>query len=130
MGTPEFSLALTEDQTELRDWVHGFARDVVRPVAAEWDARAILRGDGTDEDQKQLRQRCVKDADFIFHLRHAQSAEHALQQHRGKRDDSKPSQTSCLSDFENTKSDSADTRQCDPHKHRGGSHTHHSAGDE
>lgn len=39
MGTPEFSLALTEDQTELRDWVHGFARDVVRPVAAEWDAR-------------------------------------------------------------------------------------------
>ena len=39
MGTPEFSLALTEDQTELRDWVHGFARDVVRPAAAEWDAR-------------------------------------------------------------------------------------------
>jgi acyl-CoA dehydrogenase len=39
MGTPEFSLALTEDQTELRDWVHGFAKDVVRPAAAEWDAR-------------------------------------------------------------------------------------------
>ncbi|HEX7744941.1 MAG TPA: acyl-CoA dehydrogenase family protein [Micromonosporaceae bacterium] len=35
----EFSLDLNEDQRDLRDWVHGFARDVVRPVAAEWDAR-------------------------------------------------------------------------------------------
>jgi alkylation response protein AidB-like acyl-CoA dehydrogenase len=35
----EFSLALDADQVELRDWVHGFAADVVRPVAAEWDAR-------------------------------------------------------------------------------------------
>ncbi len=35
----EFSLALDADQRELRDWVHGFARDVVRPAAAEWDAR-------------------------------------------------------------------------------------------
>ncbi len=36
---PEFSLHLTEEQRELRDWVHGFARDVVRPAAAEWDER-------------------------------------------------------------------------------------------
>lgn len=35
----EFSLALDDDQRELRDWVHGFARDVVRAAAAEWDAR-------------------------------------------------------------------------------------------
>ncbi len=35
----EFSLALDDDQVELRDWVHGFAADVVRPAAAEWDAR-------------------------------------------------------------------------------------------
>jgi alkylation response protein AidB-like acyl-CoA dehydrogenase len=35
----EFSLDLTEDQSDLRDWVHGFAADVVRPAAAEWDAR-------------------------------------------------------------------------------------------
>lgn len=35
----EFSLDLTEEQRDLRDWVHGFAADVVRPVAAEWDAR-------------------------------------------------------------------------------------------
>ncbi|NUO36242.1 MAG: acyl-CoA dehydrogenase [Dermatophilaceae bacterium] len=35
----EFSLALDDDQTEIRDWVHGFAADVVRPAAAEWDAR-------------------------------------------------------------------------------------------
>jgi acyl-CoA dehydrogenase len=35
----EFSLDLNEEQRDLRDWVHGFARDVVRPAAAEWDAR-------------------------------------------------------------------------------------------
>jgi alkylation response protein AidB-like acyl-CoA dehydrogenase len=35
----EFSLDLTEEQRDLRDWVHGFAADVVRPAAAEWDAR-------------------------------------------------------------------------------------------
>ena len=34
-----FSLELTEDQLELREWVHGFAKDVVRPAAAEWDER-------------------------------------------------------------------------------------------
>jgi alkylation response protein AidB-like acyl-CoA dehydrogenase len=34
-----FSLELTEEQTELRAWVHGFAADVVRPAAAEWDER-------------------------------------------------------------------------------------------
>src|SRR6478752_5283956 len=34
-----FSLALTEEQQDLRDWVHGFAAQVVRPAAAEWDAR-------------------------------------------------------------------------------------------
>jgi alkylation response protein AidB-like acyl-CoA dehydrogenase len=36
---PEFSLDLTEDQRDLRDWVHGFAADVVRPAAADWDTR-------------------------------------------------------------------------------------------
>jgi alkylation response protein AidB-like acyl-CoA dehydrogenase len=35
----EFSLDLNEEQTELRDWVHGFAEGVLRPAAAEWDAR-------------------------------------------------------------------------------------------
>ncbi|WP_091552121.1 acyl-CoA dehydrogenase family protein [Micromonospora pattaloongensis] len=35
----EFSLDLTEEQRDLRDWVHGFAKEVVRPAAAEWDAR-------------------------------------------------------------------------------------------
>src|SRR2546427_5522007 len=34
-----FSLELTEDQIELRDWIHGFAADVMRPAAAEWDER-------------------------------------------------------------------------------------------
>ena len=37
-GTP-FSLELSEDQRDIRDWVHGFAEKVVRPAAAEWDER-------------------------------------------------------------------------------------------
>jgi acyl-CoA dehydrogenase len=34
-----FNLDLTDEQTELRDWAHGFATEVIRPAAAEWDAR-------------------------------------------------------------------------------------------
>ncbi len=34
-----FSLALSEQVQQTRDWVHEFARDVVRPAAAEWDER-------------------------------------------------------------------------------------------
>jgi acyl-CoA dehydrogenase len=33
------SFALTEDQIQLRDWVHDFAARVVRPAAEEWDER-------------------------------------------------------------------------------------------
>jgi acyl-CoA dehydrogenase len=33
------SFALTEDQVQLRDWVHDFAVKVVRPAAEEWDER-------------------------------------------------------------------------------------------
>lgn len=36
---PSFSLDLDEDQSDLRSWVHGFAADVIRPNAAEWDER-------------------------------------------------------------------------------------------
>ncbi len=32
-------MTLNEDQTTLRDWVHGFAADVLRPAAHEWDER-------------------------------------------------------------------------------------------
>ncbi|WP_326562055.1 acyl-CoA dehydrogenase family protein [Micromonospora sp. NBC_01796] len=35
----EFSLDLNEEQRDLRDWVHGFAEEVVRPAAEEWDSR-------------------------------------------------------------------------------------------
>ena len=38
MSNP-FSLDLTEDQTEIRDWIHQFAAEVIRPAAAEWDER-------------------------------------------------------------------------------------------
>lgn len=34
-----FSLDLSDDQRDVRDWVHGFAEGVVRPAAAEWDER-------------------------------------------------------------------------------------------
>ena len=34
-----FSMALSQDQRDIRDWVHGFAEGVVRPAAAEWDER-------------------------------------------------------------------------------------------
>jgi acyl-CoA dehydrogenase len=36
---PEFSLELTDEQQQLREWVHGFAADVLRPAAADWDER-------------------------------------------------------------------------------------------
>lgn len=39
MSSLEFSLDLNEEQRDLRDWVHGFAEQVVRPAAAEWDER-------------------------------------------------------------------------------------------
>ncbi len=35
--TPSFDLS--PDHVELRDWVHSFAADVIRPAAAEWDER-------------------------------------------------------------------------------------------
>jgi acyl-CoA dehydrogenase len=34
-----FSLELTQDQKDIRDWVHGFAADVIRPAGHEWDER-------------------------------------------------------------------------------------------
>src|SRR2546423_1788359 len=34
-----FSMQLNQDQKDIRDWVHGFANDVVRPAAHEWDEK-------------------------------------------------------------------------------------------
>jgi acyl-CoA dehydrogenase len=34
-----FSMALSQDQKDIREWVHGFAADVMRPAAHEWDER-------------------------------------------------------------------------------------------
>jgi len=34
-----FTMELSDDQRDVRDWVHGFAEGVVRPAAAEWDER-------------------------------------------------------------------------------------------
>ena len=40
-STPEtpFSLELSEDVREMRDWAHRFAADVIRPAGAQWDER-------------------------------------------------------------------------------------------
>src|SRR5712664_260137 len=38
-ATPAFSLELSSDVREMRDWVHEFAASVIRPAAAEWDER-------------------------------------------------------------------------------------------
>lgn len=35
----EFTLDLNDDQKQVRDWLNGFAKDVMRPAAAEWDER-------------------------------------------------------------------------------------------
>src|SRR6516162_1935472 len=38
-AAPGFSLELSSDLREMRDWVHQFAASVIRPAAAEWDER-------------------------------------------------------------------------------------------
>ena len=35
----EFSLALNDEQQQIKEWIHAFAADVVRPAAHEWDER-------------------------------------------------------------------------------------------
>jgi len=35
----EFSLSLNDEQIQLKDWIHQFAVDVIRPAAHEWDER-------------------------------------------------------------------------------------------
>src|SRR6476619_3464617 len=35
----EFSLALDDDQQQIKQWVHDFAETVIRPAAEEWDER-------------------------------------------------------------------------------------------
>src|SRR6202162_4504281 len=35
----DFSLELPEEVVHVRDWVHEFAAEVIRPAAAEWDER-------------------------------------------------------------------------------------------
>src|SRR4051812_34283150 len=36
---PAFNLELSQDQKDIREWAHGFAKGVVRPAAHEWDER-------------------------------------------------------------------------------------------
>src|SRR5215204_6067472 len=39
VGDTPYSLALSQDQKDIREWAHGFAEGVVRPAAHEWDER-------------------------------------------------------------------------------------------
>ena len=34
-----FSLELPEDIQQVKEWVHEFAKDVIRPAGEEWDER-------------------------------------------------------------------------------------------
>jgi acyl-CoA dehydrogenase len=36
---PKFTLELNQDQKDVKEWVHGFAEQAVRPAASEWDER-------------------------------------------------------------------------------------------
>jgi acyl-CoA dehydrogenase len=38
-GEPKFTLELNQDQKDIKEWVHGFAENVVRPAAEEWDEK-------------------------------------------------------------------------------------------
>src|SRR2546423_6262878 len=39
VGESPFSLELSQDQEDIREWAHGFAEQTVRPAAHEWDER-------------------------------------------------------------------------------------------
>jgi acyl-CoA dehydrogenase len=39
IGDSPFSLELSDDQRDIREWVHGFAEQTVRPAAHEWDEK-------------------------------------------------------------------------------------------
>jgi acyl-CoA dehydrogenase len=38
-GDAPFSMELSQDQQDIRDWAHGFAEQTVRPAAHEWDEK-------------------------------------------------------------------------------------------
>jgi acyl-CoA dehydrogenase len=48
-----FSLELTDEQVALRDKAHGFARDVIRPVAAQYDREQALPWPVLEEAARQ-----------------------------------------------------------------------------
>src|SRR3954453_15284742 len=51
-GGPAFSLELNQDQKDIREWVHGFAENIVRPAASEWDEREETPWPGIQEAAK------------------------------------------------------------------------------
>ena len=51
-GPTPFSMQLSQDQLDIKDWVHGFAEQVVRPAAHEWDEREEFPWDVVKEAEK------------------------------------------------------------------------------
>ncbi len=51
-ASPTFSLALSQDQKDIREWVHGFAEGVMRPAGHEWDEREETPWPILEEAQK------------------------------------------------------------------------------
>ena len=39
VGDTTYSLELSQDQKDIREWAHGFAEQTVRPAAHEWDEK-------------------------------------------------------------------------------------------
>jgi acyl-CoA dehydrogenase len=39
VAAPNFSMELNEDQLMMKNWVHEFSQNVIRPAAADWDER-------------------------------------------------------------------------------------------
>ena len=49
---PPFSLELNQDQKDIKEWVHGFSENVVRPAAHEWDEKEEFPWPVVEEAQK------------------------------------------------------------------------------
>jgi acyl-CoA dehydrogenase len=58
----EFSMQLSDEQKQFQDWIHTFAKDVVRPAGAEWDEREETPWPIIEEAAKAG----IYSADFIF----------------------------------------------------------------
>ena len=62
-------MALNDDQRTLRDWVHGFAENVMRPAAHEWDEREEIDAASADLVARRDAARAARDWGLADELR-------------------------------------------------------------